>query len=43
MYHIFPHYLINVEVFAKVKKVKESRNKPGVPQRVPGGLGSQTS
>jgi hypothetical protein len=25
------------------KKVKESRNRPGVAQRVPGGLGSQIS
>jgi hypothetical protein len=25
------------------KKVKESRNRPGVAQRVPGGLGSQNS
>jgi hypothetical protein len=24
-------------------KTKESRNRPGVPQRVPGGLGSQIS
>ena len=27
----------------KVKKVRESRNRPGVAQRVPGGLGSQIS
>jgi hypothetical protein len=25
------------------KKVKDSRNRPGVAQRVPGGLGSQIS
>jgi len=25
------------------KKVKQSRNRPGVTQRVPGGLGAQTS
>jgi len=28
---------------SKVKKVKESHNRPGVTQRVPGGLGSQIS
>jgi hypothetical protein len=27
----------------KKKKLKESRNRPGVAQRVPGGLGSQIS
>jgi hypothetical protein len=27
----------------EIKKVKESRNRPGVAQRVPGGLGSQIS
>jgi len=30
-------------VFAVKKKVKESRIRPGVAQRVPGGLGSQIS
>jgi hypothetical protein len=29
-----------VEDLVKVK-VKQSRNRPGVPQRIPGGLGSQ--
>jgi hypothetical protein len=29
--------------FAQYRKVKESRNRPGVAQRVPGGLGSQIS
>ena len=32
LYNIFPHYLI---------KVKESSNRPGVAQRVPGGLNYQ--
>ena len=30
-------------VFAVKVKVKQSRNRPGVSQRVPGGLGSQIS
>jgi hypothetical protein len=29
--------------FTVILKVKESRNRPGVAQRVPGGLGSQIS
>ena len=40
-------HLKNSQVFfvhpAYSKKVKDSRNKPGVAQRVPGGLGSQIS
>jgi hypothetical protein len=32
-----------MEVQKRSKKVKESRNRPGVAQRVPGGLGSQIS
>ena len=31
---------IKLENYVKVK-VKESRNRPGVAQRIPGGLGSQ--
>jgi hypothetical protein len=29
--------------FTQTKKVKQSRNRPGVAQRVPGALGSQIS
>jgi hypothetical protein len=38
------HFSLRVLVLASVKvKVKESRNSPGVAQRVPGGLGSRIS
>ena len=33
--------LTNRELNNELVKVKDSRNKPGVSQRVPGGLGSQ--
>jgi tRNA A58 N-methylase Trm61 len=33
----------NYELIKKRVKIKESRNRPGVAQRVPGGLGSQIS
>ena len=33
----------NTPIFMKRIKVKESRNRPGVAQRVPGGLGSKIS
>jgi hypothetical protein len=33
----------NMKLLTRHKKVKESRNRPGVVQRVPGGLGSQIS
>jgi hypothetical protein len=41
-------HLLNTTVYIKriytyKVKVKQSRNKPGVAQRVPGGLGSQIS
>jgi hypothetical protein len=35
--------LVLANVLITVKKVKENRNRPGVAQRVPGGLGSQIS
>jgi hypothetical protein len=36
--------ILNVQtIFLKCEKVKESRNRPGVAQRFPGGLGSQIS
>jgi len=34
---------LDICIVLKLKKVKESRNRPGVAQRVPGGLGSQIS
>jgi hypothetical protein len=34
---------INKRAEVKKVKVKESRNRPGMAQRVPGGLGSQIS
>jgi len=37
-----PCFEISSEIFSAVNvKVKESRKRPGVAQRVPGGLGSQ--
>ena len=30
-----------LEIEPSRKEVKQSRNRPGVPQRIPGGLGSQ--
>jgi len=39
MYNI----LIEFCIPKKLLKVKQSRNRPGVAQRVPGGLGSQIS
>jgi hypothetical protein len=37
---LIPQY-INIKI--RGEKVKQSRNRPGVAQRVPGGLGSQIS
>jgi len=36
-------YLFYIYIYIYMCKVKESRNRPGVAQRVPGGLGSQIS
>jgi len=41
--HPQPDVMLNVIVFWNVKSLKESRNRPGVAQRVRGGLGSQIS
>jgi len=34
---------VDIETDIKKVKVKDSRNRPGVAQRAPGGLGSQIS
>jgi hypothetical protein len=40
---IYDHTKVTITKILKFKKVKESHKKPGVAQRVPGGLGSQIS
>jgi len=45
-YFTFSNFLVfeNFDLmWKKMVKVKQSRNRPGVAQRVPGGLGSQIS
>jgi len=40
---VLVHLTILTIVKGIIEKVRESRNRPGVAQRVPGGLGSQIS
>jgi hypothetical protein len=40
-FYVHRHIYIYIYIYIYIVKVKQSRNRPGVAQRVPGGLGSQ--